>query len=117
MPVAKKTTTSATKAKTEAVVAEEEKVEVETKPVKPAVKKYDQQDLIPCRSVTQGMLLMTGKQSRITYRWAAYGDIVLVEYRDLYSLKSSRSQYLYDPLFVIEEEELLADPRWSLNLY
>lgn len=113
MPVAKKTTTSAAKAKTEAVVAEEEKVEVETKPVKPAVKKYDQQDLIPCRSVTQGMLLMTGKQSRITYRWAAYGDIVLAEYRDLYSLKSSRSQYLYDPLFVIEEEELLADPRWK----
>lgn len=110
MPVAKKTTTSAAKAKTEAAAVEEN---IETKPLKPVAKKYGQQDLIPCRSITQGMLLMTGKQSRITYRWAAYGDLVMVEYRDLYSLKSSRSQYLYDPLFIIEEDELLSDPRWK----
>lgn len=105
MPTAKKTSA----AKASSVAAE-----TTVAPVKEAeIKKYEQQDLIPCRSVTQGMLLMTGKQSRITYRWAAYGDIVMVEYRDLYSLKSSRSQYLFDPLFVIEDEELLSDPRWK----
>nr|DAG68382.1 MAG TPA: hypothetical protein [Caudoviricetes sp.] len=77
------------------------------------VRKYAQNDLIPCRSLVQGTLLLPGKQSDILYRWEGYGDVREVEYRDLYSLKSSRSAYIYDPCFQIEDEELLEDPRWA----
>lgn len=83
-----------------------------TKEAKP-IKKYEQNDLIECRSLVQGTLLLPGKQSDILYRWDGYGDIREVEYRDLYSLKSSRSPYIYEPCFQIEDEELLEDPRWA----
>lgn len=86
---------------------------------KKTARKYEANDLIPVRSITQGELLLPGKKSQILYRWSAYGDITEVEYQDLYSLKSSRSQYIYAPLFVIEDEELLSDARWKdiKNLY
>lgn len=80
---------------------------------KPVRKKYEATDLIPVRSVTQGELLLPGFKSRILYRWAAYGDVTEVEYQDLYSLKANRSGYIYKPLFVIEDEELLSDPFWA----
>lgn len=86
---------------------------VETVKETKVVKKYEQNELIPCRSLIQGTLLLPGKQSNILYRWEGYGDIREVEYRDLYSLKSSHSAYIYDPCFQIEDDELLEDPRWS----
>lgn len=76
-------------------------------------KKYDAHDLILVRSITQGTLLLPGKKSGILYRWESYGDVSEVEYQDLYTLKASRSSYLYKPFFVIEDEELLEDPIWK----
>lgn len=77
------------------------------------VRKFESTDLIKCRSLTQGELLMPGKKSDILYRWGSYNDVTDVEYQDLYSLKASRSEYLMKPLFVIEDDDLLADPRWA----
>ena len=76
-------------------------------------RKFAADDLIPVRSVTQGELLLPGKKTGIVYRWAAFGDVTAIEYQDLYSLKASRSAYVYSPLFVVEDEELLADPKWK----
>lgn len=76
-------------------------------------KKYEPDDLVSVRSTTQGTLLLPGSKSKILYTWESYGDVVQVEYQDLYTLKASRSNYLYKPFFVIEYEELLEDPRWS----
>lgn len=78
---------------------------------KPA-KVYDQHDLILCRSITPGWLAMTGK-SGIMYVWHSTGDVCEVEYGDLWAVKASRSQYLYKPYFVIEDDELLEQPRWK----
>lgn len=89
-----------------------EAVNVKTEEKK-LVKKYEATDLIPCRSTTQGELLLSGKKSDILYRWSAYSDVTNVEYQDLYSLKASRSDYIYKPLFVIEDEELLGNPMWN----
>lgn len=86
---------------------------VKTVETKKPTKTYKANDLITVRSVTQGELLLPGKKSQILYHWSAYGDITEVEYQDLYSLKSSRSQYIYGPLFVIEDEELLSMPQWK----
>ena len=76
-------------------------------------REYQADDKIPIRSITHGELLMEGKKSGILYHWYAYGDVTEVEYQDLYTLKNSRSSYVYKPFFVIEDEELLTDPRWK----
>lgn len=76
-------------------------------------KKYEAHDLILVRSITQGTLLLPGKKSGILYRWQSYGDVSEVEYQDLYTLKASKSRYLYKPFFVIEDQELLEDPLWK----
>jgi hypothetical protein len=71
------------------------------------VRKYEPDELIPCRSITYGELLLTGKKSKLLYTWANYGDITEVEYQDLQALKSTKSTYLYRPRIVIEDEELV----------
>ena len=102
------TKTAAAKAAVKAEPVKE--VPVKEAPVK---RTYAASDMIPVRSITQGELLMPGKKSQILYRWSAYGDITEVEYQDLYSCKASRSDYIYKPLFIIMDEELLSDPRWK----
>lgn len=64
-------------------VATTENTTKETAPVK-TTKKFEQNELIECRSLVQGTLFMPGKQSDILYRWDGYGDVREVEYRDLY---------------------------------
>lgn len=109
------TTKPVTKSAMRTVVkkVEEPIVTAETQEVKKVPRKYEAEELISVRSVTQGELILPGKKSGIIYRWYSYGDITEVEYQDLYTLKSSRSSYIYSPLFVIEDEELLEDPRWK----
>lgn len=71
------------------------------------VRKYEPDELITCRSLTYGELLLTGKKSKLLYTWANYGDTTEVEYQDLQALKSTKSTYLYRPRIVIEDEELV----------
>lgn len=104
------------------VMTDEIEVGVETEDVKPAAKKaarkYAPDDMITCRSLTYGELLMTGKKTKVLYSWANYGDVTDVEYQDLLALKSTRSSYLLKPRFVVEDEELLE--QWGkeyVNLY
>lgn len=110
-------TVDAVVTETETVSAENEKATVAnsaaSKKVTSTKKTYEPTDLIPVRSVTQGELIMPGKKSGIIYRWYAYGDVTEVEYQDLYTLKASRSGYIYHPRFLIEDEDLLADSRWK----
>ena len=80
-------------------------------PVK--VKEYKSDDLIPCRSMTKGELVYIGKKSGEVYTWEDYGDITEVEYQDLLGLRAKKSPFIFDTLFVIEDEELLEDPKWK----
>lgn len=94
-----------------------EEMEV-AKEVKKAPRKYAPDDMITCRSVTFGELLMTGKKSGLLYSWANHGDTTEVEFQDLQALKSTRSSYLFRPRFIVEDEELVA--QWGKefeNLY
>lgn len=97
------------------IKTEESTVKAKTvsKDSKAESREYNAEDLIPCRSLTQGELILPGKRSGITYRWFAIGEVVEVEYQDLLALNSRRSSYLYGPHFIIEDEELLAQPRWK----
>lgn len=93
---------------TDAEVTEEPKEEaVKAATVKKATKKYSPNDLIECRSVTGGELILIGDKSKLQYTWADYGDTAWVEYQDLQALQSRRSGFLVKPRFIIEDEDLV----------
>ena len=95
-----------------------EEIEVKSsKPKKTVVKelrKYAPGDMIPCRSITYGELLLPGAKTKMLYTWANYGDTTDVEFQDLQALKSTRSTYLFKPRFIIEDEELVE--QWKNDL-
>lgn len=92
----------------------EKKTEVKEETVvekkKPA-RKFAADDMISCRSITFGELLLVGPKSKLLYTWSNYGDTTEMEYQDLQALKSTKSSYLYRPRFIIEDEELVE--QWS----
>lgn len=93
----------------EEVVVEELKVK-EPKKVQNTLKfnkKYSPNDLIECRSVTGGELILIGDKSKLQYTWADYGDTAWIEYQDLQALQSRRSGFLTKPRFIIEDEILV----------
>lgn len=112
----RKTTTST--AKTTAAPVEEVKsvtvTTAETKTVNaaPHIVKRDKDDQIECRSVTAGELVYIGPKTRIPYDWTNAGDISYLSYEDVLAAVMSRSDYIFKPYFIIEDEELINDPRF-----
>ena len=96
--------------------AVQEEVQVKETPAtkKVAPRKFAPDDMITCRSITYGELLLTGTKSKLLYSWANYGDTTDVEFQDLQALKSTRSSYLFRPRFIIEDEELVE--QWNKEL-
>ena len=87
-------------------VEEEEEVEV----AKPRVKKtFDQSDGIACRSIVYGSLFMEGLKTQMIYSWTDYDDVTEVEYRDLVAAVRSKSKFVYNPWFIIEDEDFLEE--------
>lgn len=100
--------------KKETLIDTNEVVEEVQKPVTKALRKFAPDDMITCRSVTYGELLLTGPKSRLLYRWSNYNDTTEIPFQDLQALRSTKSSYLYRPRFIIEDEELLE--QWSKDL-
>lgn len=111
MAYTKKTNTTET-VKNESVKEKNKALENKSKATS-IVKEYNGDDLIPCRSMTKGELICVGKKSKETYIWADYGDITEVEYQDLLALKASKSSFIFDTLFIIDDEELLEGDKWK----
>ena len=93
-------------------VSEEPVAEKVVEKVKKEPRQFNQNDLILCRSVTTGWLGCSGKSGQY-YVFENFGDECEIEYQDLFALKSRRSNYIYAPHFIIEDEELLENPRWA----
>ena len=72
-------------------------------------KKFDAEDGVLCRSVTVGGLCLTGIKSGMFYRWTEYGDETEVEYRDLAGMVRTKSPYIYNPYFIIDDEDFIAE--------
>ena len=111
--------TKKTTVKTDSEV--KEKIEDNVASVKetPTAKKYDKEDVIPCKSITNGKLLVDGEKSGILYRWADYGDIEEIEYQDLIYMIRAHRVSVYKPRFIIQDEEFVAqhkDLKDILNL-
>lgn len=84
----------------------------ETKTTKPkAPKKFKPDDLIECRSVTAGELILVGPKTKLQYTWADFGDCTMVEYQDLQALQSLKSNFLVKPRFIIQNDDLVE--QWS----
>ena len=93
MAYQKKTTTTANITET--------KVEDKSK-----ARKYEKDDVIPCKSLTDGKLLVTGEKTGILYRWADYGDVEEIEYQDLVYMIRSHKSCITRPRFIIQDAEL-----------
>lgn len=90
----------------EATTAVEKEVAVATKEI--PKRKFENSDPIRCVSVTAGELIMIGNKTKNVYVWSGYGDdTVYVEYQDLLSAKLTKSQYVFSPLFVIDDEDIV----------
>ena len=88
--------------------------DVEKETAKEVVKKeknekkvFNSNDLIQCKSSTVGELIMIGNRTGIVYEWAEMGDIQMIEYQDLIYAIRSRSQFIFKPFIIIEDDELL----------
>lgn len=89
---------------TEAVV-QEVKEPVKAEPKKPVV--FNADDLIRCRSVRPGQLIYQSKKSGILYIWSSYDDEVEMLFSDLRTLYVSKSRFVMEPWFIIENDDLL----------
>lgn len=95
----------------ESVTADETAERVSIKVNKP---KHDPNELILCRSVRFGELRLIGPKTRMPYSWANEGDIREVEYQDLVSWRALHSRYLFDPMIIIEDEDICEE--WKDDL-
>lgn len=82
---------------------------VSEEPKKKEKKKFQQTDLIMCRSVVVGGLFLEGSKTKQIYQWNDYGDESEVEYRDLVAEVRSRSAYVFNPWFIVEDEDFIEE--------
>lgn len=109
MATTKKTSTTEEIVKTEAL---EEAVKPAPKKVnKP---KHDPSELVLCRSVRFGELILIGPKTKMRYSWSNEGDLREVEYQDLVSWRALHSKYLFDPMIIIEDEDIREE--WNADL-
>lgn len=95
---------------TDAVVAG---VTAAMKKDEPKETRYKEHDMILCRSVTYGELIITGNGFDNKYIFSGYGDTCEMSVSDLNSLRATRSAFMFDPMFVIEDEDFLNQPQWK----
>ena len=100
----------------EVVTAEEviEEIPVVEKPKKVNKPKHDPSELIACRSMIFGELMLIGPKTKMRYSWANEGDIREVEYQDLVSWRALHSKYLFAPYIIIEDEDICEE--WKADL-
>ena len=93
--------------------AKEDTAAVDTVVTKPTDKRvrYDKDEPIECRSVTAGTMVYIGIKTNTPYTWSNIGDIAYLDFEDVMAAVMSRSGYVMNPYFVIEDEALLEDPR------
>ena len=99
---------------TEEIIDTEAVEEVKPAPKKVNKPKHDPNELILCRSVRFGELRLIGPKTRMPYSWANEGDVREVEYQDLVSWRALHSRYLFDPMIIIEDEDIVEE--WKADL-
>ena len=71
-------------------------------------KKYRDGDYILCHSIIAGGLNINCRSSNV-YEFKNYGATCEIEYRDLVELIRKRSDHIFKPRIIIDDEDFLAD--------
>lgn len=108
MPAKKTVNTKAAAVKKEDVVEETTIVEP-SKPKLVEKKKFQDDDKIPCMSITAGKYVWVGPKSDDVYRWISDGDVVDVRYNDLVAAVRGRKPMVFKPRVVIQDDDFLAE--------
>ena len=72
-------------------------------------REFKDTDGIMCRSVVEGRLLFVGEKAGMLYQFYGYGAEYEIEYRDLVIAVRTRSPYIFNPYFIIEDEDFLEE--------
>lgn len=107
-------TTKKLTVETEEIIDNEVVEEVKPTPKKVNKPKHDPGELILCRSVRFGELRLIGPKTRMPYSWANEGDVREVEFQDLVSWRALHSRYLFEPMIIIEDEDIIEE--WKADL-
>ena len=84
----------------------------------PTIRKFEQEDLILCRSMVSGQLFIEGTRSKLLYTFADYNDVCDIEYRDLiYMVRTYNNRFVYEPWIIIEDEDFIAENPKLAELY
>ena len=106
----KRTATTKTEAaQTVKEVAAEPVKEVAKEEPKKVKKVFAPDDGIACRSVTQGGVYLEGPKTHMLYEWVQYGDITEVEYADLAAMVRTKSQYLFGPWVMVDDDDFVEE--------
>ena len=96
------------KAMQKTVATEEVKSKEEDKIV-PKKKEFSQSDGVLCVSITQGLLNVEGSKTGMIYRFSDYGDETEIEYRDLVGMIRTKDKAVYEPRFVVADDDFIAE--------
>ena len=70
-------------------------------------KKFEQTDYVRCRSAVKGGLFLEGAKTKQIYQWTDYGDVTEVEYRDLVSEVRAKTDMVFKPFFIVDDEDFV----------
>ena len=59
--------------------------------------------------MTQGGLYVEGAKTKQQYAFSDYGDETEIEYRDLVGLVQAKSDYLYHPYFIVDDDDFIVE--------
>ena len=84
--------------------------EIEVKEVKKEKKRvFEQSDGVMCRSVVHGNLYVEGIKTQMIYSFSDYGDETEIEYRDLAAAVRSKDKSVYEPRFIVIDEDFIKE--------
>ena len=86
-----------------------EEVQSTEETVEKKKKEFSQSDGVLCVSITQGILNVVGVKTGMIYRFADYGDETEIEYRDLVGMIRSKDKAIFEPRFVVVDEDFVAE--------
>ena len=72
-------------------------------------REFAQSDGVLCASITHGALNVEGTKTGMIYRFADYGDETEIEYRDLVGMIRSKDKAVFEPRFVVVDEDFIAE--------
>ena len=100
---------SKTTVKEETVMTSEPNISSESTNTAKPKKVFEPNEGVHCRSVTHGKLFVNGAKTGMKYMFFDYDDDVNIEYRDLVGLVRSRDKAVYNPRFIIMDEDFIAE--------